>query len=145
MLLPSLHLAGNDSLLSDRSWHFTHTDHASQDLKLLLCLRLRMQSTAPRPEARKQTTARISPIASGANCVARRMITRQITKATSLFIANRGAHAKGKLPADTGCVSVINPGICLPLEWPCVATTAFLPSSSMVPLCSRVQLAVQES
>lgn len=49
----------------------------------------------------------------GPNCVAEWMITRRITKATSLFIADRGTHAKGKLAADTGCVSVMEPGICL--------------------------------
>lgn len=78
-------------------------------------------------------------------CVAKWMIKRQITKATSLFIANTRTRAKGKLATDTGCVSGMKPGICLPLEWPCVATTAFLPPSSMVPLCRCVQLAVQES
>lgn len=125
-------------------WSLTH---ASKDLKLLLCLRLRMQSVVlVLSHASKHYRRReFHRSHTGPNCVAEWMITRRITKATSLFIADRGTHAKGKLAADTGCVSVMEPGICLPLEWPCVATTAFLPSSSMVPLCSRVQLAVQES
>lgn len=115
MLLPSLHEAGNDRLLSDRSWHFTHTDRASQDLKLPLCLRLRMQSDGENFADRERRESRC------------KLDDYKVNDQSDILflIANRGVHAKGKLAADTGCVSVMKPGICLPLEWPCMATTAF--------------------
>lgn len=120
--------------------------HASQDMKLL-SLRSRMESIilVLRCTSKCLRWQEFDRLHAAPTVSQKRLVPRRNTRKQHFLAQTEKTHVKGKLSTDTGCVSVMKLGICVPLEWPCGATAAFLPSSSMVPLCSRVQLAVQES